>query len=195
MCDRGRAERRERAVVAERPRRARRARVGAAHVRAGEQEHERADRGRQDQRGPRRTANARREGGPAHLDRKHGEHREKDLGVREMRRDPGVRQFEEDHDRAEERLHDVQDARPRRRSVRARRCSRYRAIVTAPSAARLRPPAIAMKRWNHSMRVCGSRPGRNCPWQSGQSGQPRPEPVTRTIPPHTTTRNMRTSVM
>src|SRR5438132_9083683 len=39
------------------------------------------------------------------------------------------------------------------------------------------------------IRVAGSSDGRNCPWHSGQSGQPRPDPVTRTMPPHTTTRN------
>ena len=124
--DRGRAEGRERAVVTERPRRARRARVGAAHVRAREQEDERADGRGQDQRRPRRAALARRERRPADLDREHGEHREQDLGVREMRRDPGVRQFKEDHDRAEHRLQDVEDAR---RDDEARARARWRDIA------------------------------------------------------------------
>src|SRR5437016_309361 len=61
--------------------------------------------------------------------------------------------------------------------------------VQSTIAATVRPDAIARNRCVHSIRVAGSRDGRNCPWQSGQSGQPRPEPVTRTMPPHTTTRN------
>ena len=65
----------------------------------------------------------------------------------------------------------------------ARRSRRYRASVQTASAASVRPATIARKRCSHSMRVATSSDGRNWPWHSGQSGQPRPEPVTRTMPP------------
>src|SRR2546421_3959186 len=61
--------------------------------------------------------------------------------------------------------------------------------VQSTVAATVRPETIARNRWVHSIRVAGSSDGRNCPWQRGQSGQPKPEPVTRTTPPQTTTRN------
>jgi len=71
----------------------------------------------------------------------------------------------------------------------ARRSARYERSVQSTIPATASPDAIARKRCVHSMRVAGSSDGRNCPWQSGQSGHPSPEPVTRTTPPHTTTRN------
>ena len=79
-------------------------------------------------------------------------------------------------------------------SATSRRFERYATSVVTTSAASARPPATPRKRWNHSIWVDGSRLGRNCPWQVGQSGQPRPEPDTRTTPPQTTTRNDVSSV-
>ena len=74
-------------------------------------------------------------------------------------------------------------------SHRTRRSRRYATNVHRTVMATASPETIARKRCVHSMRVAGSSDGRNWPWQSGQSGQPRPEPVTRTTPPQTTTRN------
>ena len=79
-------------------------------------------------------------------------------------------------------------------SATVRRSSRYETSVAMSSDTPARPPATPRKRWNHSMRVAVSSEGRNCPWHVGQSGQPRPDPLTRTTPPHTTTRKMTNSV-
>ena len=47
----------------------------------------------------------------------------------------------------------------------------------------------ATVRWSHSIQAFGSsRPGMTCPWQSGQSGQPSPESVARTMTPIVTSR-------
>ena len=50
--------------------------------------------------------------------------------------------------------------------------AKIRALVTA-----------AARRWAYSIKGPASRGGTSCPWQVGQSGQPSPEPVTRTTAP------------
>ena len=48
----------------------------------------------------------------------------------------------------------------------------------------------ATVRWIHSIQAFGSSSaGMSWPWQSGQSGQPRPESVARTMTPIVTSRS------
>src|SRR5689334_20054750 len=52
-----------------------------------------------------------------------------------------------------------------------------------------KPMTAATVRWIHSIQAAGSSVGGiTCPWHSGQSGQPMPESVTRTITPIVTSR-------
>src|SRR5262245_5348102 len=54
----------------------------------------------------------------------------------------------------------------------------------ATTVAMMSTPVIAPTvRWEYSMIAFRSAGGYGRPWHSGQSGQPRPEPVTRTTPP------------
>ena len=71
----------------------------------------------------------------------------------------------------------------------ARACppTRARARDHAPTTARaIDKPAetTASSRWKYSMRVWYSTRGTHEPKHVGQSGQPSPEPVARTTPPH-----------
>src|SRR3954462_9131371 len=53
----------------------------------------------------------------------------------------------------------------------------------------------ATVRWTHSIHAFGSSSGGiTWPWHSGQSGQPMPEPVTRTMTPIVTSRIVATTV-
>src|SRR3954468_8470049 len=53
----------------------------------------------------------------------------------------------------------------------------------------------ATVRWIHSTQAFASpRGGMTWPWHSGQSGQPMPEPVTRTMTPIVTSRIVATTV-
>src|SRR3990172_7094404 len=79
-------------------------------------------------------------------------------------------------------------------SGRSSGAERKRAIVHSASAATPSPDRSASRRWTHSIRVARSSDGRNWPWQSGQSGQPSPDPVTRTMPPQIVTRRVARSV-
>ncbi len=57
------------------------------------------------------------------------------------------------------------------------------------------PTKKAAVRCENSISVCLSDSGTNLPWHVGQSGQPRPEPVARTVPPIITSANVATIVM
>ena len=46
--------------------------------------------------------------------------------------------------------------------------------------------SVAARRWLYSSHAPRSAGGMRRPWHRGQSGQPRPEPVTRTTPPTVT---------
>src|SRR5204862_3270017 len=50
----------------------------------------------------------------------------------------------------------------------------------------MRPTSMASTRWTYSMMARVSGRGTTRPWASGQSGIASPDPVRRTIPPHTT---------
>src|SRR5215218_9755960 len=53
----------------------------------------------------------------------------------------------------------------------------------------------AIERWTHSIQALGSSSGgMTWPWQSGQSGQPMPESVARTITPIVTSSTVMTTV-
>jgi hypothetical protein len=58
-----------------------------------------------------------------------------------------------------------------------------------------KPMITATVRWTHSIQALASSSGGMIwPWQSGQSGQPNPEPVARTITPIVTSRMAVTTV-
>ncbi len=72
---------------------------------------------------------------------------------------------------------------------RARGSIRRRAARATPARARVRKMTTeAVSRCEYSMMAWYSSGGTSDPWQRGQSGQPRPESVARTIPPTTTSR-------
>ena len=66
--------------------------------------------------------------------------------------------------------------------------------MTRPSITK--PMTTPQKRWIHSSQAALSPvAGMTCPWQSGQSGQPMPEPVLRTMTPMTTMMKVETTAM
>ena len=68
----------------------------------------------------------------------------------------------------------------------AREC-RMRSTAKAATARTSSPTTAAIERWIHSIHADSSPTGGNhAPWHVGQSGQPMPEPVARTIAPMTT---------
>ena len=56
------------------------------------------------------------------------------------------------------------------------------------------PTTLATSRCEYSMRTWYSNGGMICPWQSGQSGQPRPDSVARTTPPSVISPNVAATV-
>ena len=59
----------------------------------------------------------------------------------------------------------------------------------AATVASIRAETIAPeKRWLNSIHAFTLGGGKSCPWQSGQSGHPSPEPVERTMAPTTINR-------
>ena len=75
------------------------------------------------------------------------------------------------------------------------RSCRYR-IQAAMNRNRIKGPTRndAVIRWEYSMSALVSRGGKIPPSQPGQSGQPRPDSVTRTTPPRITNPNAATTV-
>ena len=69
-----------------------------------------------------------------------------------------------------------------------RRSGRRRPSSQAASAVETSSTLVsdAVVRWEYSIMGWRSSGGSRWPWQSGQSGQPSPEPETRTTPPRTT---------
>ena len=56
--------------------------------------------------------------------------------------------------------------------------------------------SAAIVRWSHSIQAFGSSSlGSSWPWQNGQSGQPRPESVARTMTPTVTSRRVPATVV
>ena len=80
----------------------------------------------------------------------------------------------------------------RSRSVRS---SRWRSSVTATVAITSTPTIAAAVRCEYSMIAVFSAGGNSSPWQSGQSGQPSPEPVVRTTAPMPISTRVATAVV
>ena len=74
------------------------------------------------------------------------------------------------------------------------RCCRYRSHATTRVASTSSPTTEAASRCVYSMRTSRSKGGMTCPWHMGQSGQPKPDPVTRTTPPMTMSTYMAAAV-
>ena len=66
--------------------------------------------------------------------------------------------------------------------------------TSAAHATTSTPTTLAVRRWEYSMRTWYSNGGMICPWQRGQSGQPRPDSVARTSPPMVIRANVTTTV-
>src|SRR5215217_664730 len=70
------------------------------------------------------------------------------------------------------------------RTMSRRRGRRRRA--STPAATQTMPTTLESSRLEYSIQACFSKAGRNVPRQSGQSGQPSPDPVVRTAAPEKT---------